>query len=76
MTQVRLKPAALRSRVKHSTTEPLLKFNYNLSDKGIKKGLISGCIDVQAGLHLCCSYAPKSGFPYSINCILEALIFV
>ena len=27
MTQVRLEPAALRSRVKHSTTEPLPSIN-------------------------------------------------
>ena len=66
MTQVRLKPAALRSRVKSSTTEPLRKFNYILSDKGIKKGLISDCMDVQAGPHLCCLYVTKSGFPYIV----------
>ena len=29
MTPVRLEPAALRSRVKHSTTEPLHSLNYN-----------------------------------------------
>ena len=28
MTPVRLEPAALRSRVKHSTTEPLRSLNY------------------------------------------------
>ena len=39
MTPVRLKPAALRSRVKHSTTEPLRSL-FRDSDKNTDLGIV------------------------------------
>ena len=41
MTPVRLEPAALRSRVKHSTTEPLRSLGMGCYVRGDKNGM--GC---------------------------------
>ena len=40
MTPVRLEPAALRSRVKHSTTEPLRSHNLTLKVSNICRGIL------------------------------------
>ena len=42
MTPVRLEPAALRSRVKHSTTEPLRSLQLIVTIQGIAKNLKTG----------------------------------
>ena len=44
MTQVRLEPGALRSRVKHSTTEPLRSLHYVVSPHYVVSDLGLQCL--------------------------------
>ena len=48
VTQVRLEPAALRSRVKHTTTEPLRSLLVSVAE--------------ETGLKLALAETPKTGF--------------
>ena len=60
MTPVRLEPAALRSRVKHSTTEPLRSHNLDDDDDDDDDDEVQGaavCYHIKPLLNKTCGHA-------------------